>query len=1290
MATKVVSQRISDAIRDGAEVFFRTQYGCISKMAMLLTVVILCIYLFGTTTPHMESSGLGRSSSAYITIAAFILGAFWCCTRGSWCLLLKKEQRKIETLMASSSSSSGSVPNAPRKYDVFISFRGETRKNFTSHLHAALSRASLKVFRDDKKLETGDEIAPSLIQAIKDSSVSVIVFSKDYASSKWCLDELLQIMQYREDEGQYVIPIFYKVDPTDVRNQTGAYKKAFVKHEIDYHDDPDRVNRWRAALSKAGKLSGKHCETSTDESNLIEEIVAVVGTKLERLHNCQGTLKDAVGIDEMVKPIEELLEKFNKVGIWGMGGVGKTTMAKALFAKLSYRYDNCCFMDNMREKIERYGSEHVCNSIVSELLGQDKLNNSSDALRRNAFVARRLGSIKAFVVLDDVNSSKQLQDLQDKICNFLGEGSKVILTTRDKKLLRGNGYEIHEAEGLSYDNSCRLFIRKAFGSEHPEDGYEQLITGFVDYTQRNPLALGVLGSYVHFEDKKLWDDLLRKLRAGSPNDEIQTVLRMSYDGLDYKEKQIFLDIACFLKGEREEFVEELLESYEFYPTVGIQTLKDKALIVTTSRKVQMHDLIQEMGYQIVCEESVKEPGKRSRLWDPREIYDVLKNCEGEKEVEGLMFDISKIRPLELTAKTFNQMTRIRFLKFYSYSHYGNGISIPTGLESISTKIRYFHWEGYPGKSLPSNFCAELLLELNLKGSMVETLWEGVQDLSNLRRLILGECRNLRELPDLSKACSLESVDLSYCKRLNDVHASLLSLHKLRYFHWQGYPGKSFPSNICAELLLELNLEGSMVETLWEGVQDLANLRRLVLGECRNLRELPDFSKACRLESVDLSHCERLSDVHESLLSLHSLIVLDVRYCSDLKSLKSRIHLKSLRELVIFGCENLKEFSVSSEELTSLNLSKTLIEEWSPSIVRCSRLRGLYLVDTKLNNVPIQALSCLTFLDGLSISNLQNIDNFSVRMLFDCLRSLQSVSLIECCNLTELPDNIAQLSGLDRLDLKRCPNLTKLPVSMRDLSKLQYLSVEGCTALRSLPELPPSLRELIAIDCTSLETVNISTIPSTPWDKGRTIFSFINCVNLDVSAIEEQAKCLLRKAAHEKVWVAVSYPGKKVPEWFGNNRTQDDSDTVNLSLSSHTLQGFIFCTVLPDYLEPEKVLSRPSIICYLGWEKRKVISGHLAFQKVRAGHVILCSLPDLAKSILDEIEENKENHEAATYNPNFLFRFRFGYYAPNLTQKKYYAPTILTFPAKEGGAYPIYASQDSELNPNSRKRKAIMI
>ena len=121
---------------------------------------------------------------------------------------------------------------------------------------------------------------------------------------------------------------------------------------------------------------------------------------------------------------------------------------------------------------------------------------------------------------------------------------------------------------------------------------------------------------------------MKKLSDGSPNEVVQKALRVSYDGLDNEVKKIFLDIACFLKGESEEFVKELLESYGFYSTYGMETLKDKALItVAVSGEVEMHDLIQEMGHQIVREQNIDEPGKRTRLWDPNEICDVFKKCE---------------------------------------------------------------------------------------------------------------------------------------------------------------------------------------------------------------------------------------------------------------------------------------------------------------------------------------------------------------------------------------------------------------------------------------------------------------------------------------------------------------------------------------------------------------------------------------------------------------------------------------------------------------------------------------
>ncbi|MCI37557.1 TMV resistance protein N-like, partial [Trifolium medium] len=89
-----------------------------------------------------------------------------------------------------------------KKYDVFISFRGEdTRRDFTAQLHRALSDRNIESYID-YNLVKGDEVGPALAKAIQDSHISVVVFSENYATSKWCLDELLYILKCRKLHGQ--------------------------------------------------------------------------------------------------------------------------------------------------------------------------------------------------------------------------------------------------------------------------------------------------------------------------------------------------------------------------------------------------------------------------------------------------------------------------------------------------------------------------------------------------------------------------------------------------------------------------------------------------------------------------------------------------------------------------------------------------------------------------------------------------------------------------------------------------------------------------------------------------------------------------------------------------------------------------------------------------------------------------------------------------------------------------------------------------------------------------------
>ena len=151
--------------------------------------------------------------------------------------------------------SSRSRPNGA--YDVFLSFRGEdNRKNFTDHLYTALVQAGIYTFRDHNEIPRGEEISKHLLKAIQESKISIVVFSKRYASSRWCLNELVEILKCKNGKtGQIALPIFYDIDPSDVRKQTGSFAEAFVKHEERF-EEKYLVKEWRKALEEPGNLSG--------------------------------------------------------------------------------------------------------------------------------------------------------------------------------------------------------------------------------------------------------------------------------------------------------------------------------------------------------------------------------------------------------------------------------------------------------------------------------------------------------------------------------------------------------------------------------------------------------------------------------------------------------------------------------------------------------------------------------------------------------------------------------------------------------------------------------------------------------------------------------------------------------------------------------------------------------------------------------------------------------------------------------------------------------------------------
>ncbi|XP_059431361.1 TMV resistance protein N-like [Corylus avellana] len=162
------------------------------------------------------------------------------------------------TFQRSAPSSSSSSFIRRWTNDVFLSFRGQdTRDNFTAHLCNALRQKGLLTYMDDK-LRGGEEISPALFKAINDSKIAIVVLSENYASSAWCLNELKEILECKEKYQQIVLPVFYKIDPSDVRHQKESFGKALAKHES--RSKENTVESWKTALQKVANLSGYHLD----------------------------------------------------------------------------------------------------------------------------------------------------------------------------------------------------------------------------------------------------------------------------------------------------------------------------------------------------------------------------------------------------------------------------------------------------------------------------------------------------------------------------------------------------------------------------------------------------------------------------------------------------------------------------------------------------------------------------------------------------------------------------------------------------------------------------------------------------------------------------------------------------------------------------------------------------------------------------------------------------------------------------------------------------------------------
>ncbi|CAI0417889.1 unnamed protein product [Linum tenue] len=827
------------------------------------------------------------------------------------------------------------------------------------------------------------------------------------------------------------------------------------------------------------------------------------------------------------------------VGIHGMGGIGKTTIAKAIYNEVSAQFDRCSFVDNVREMLQqKNGAINLQKHIISNILrvkSDESIANASEGI---GIIRDRISRFKSLIVLDDVDEKFEFDEILGNIKSFL-LGSRFIITSRNVRVLSTltDDCKLYRVREMSHHHSLQLFCNHAFKRDSPPSNFETLSKDIVYVAAGLPLTLKVVGSLLFQEEEAIWKDKLRQLKE-IPEEKVVERLKINYDTLNEEAKQIFLDIACFFIGEDKELPSYMWSDCGLFPITNINILIQRSVIeivVKGSEKkllFHMHDQLRDMGREIVRQENIRHPWKRSRIWSKGKALDIIFYFffQGSNLVESIRIRHNGAKLGKIQKECFMNLSELRYLEI-------EASMLIDDFSNYVPSLRWLRWSIGFSECIPK-FSVENLVIFEVLGFVRDVC---IQIASKLKVLKLSRCW-LDEFPEFPRSGSLEILDLRNCfhhpQILKDLHignlgnlkvlrlrdcgvreiiggtVAMMPFENLKVLHLQdcgrsslfymdlgiGNFGKlkvlrlkslwvrEITGGMMPSSLTTLHIKSCSCLVRLPTLENLENLTVLSIECCYELEEILGLGGLKSLETLSICHMDALGNV-DGLDSLYSLKSLTLRSCDALERLPSMASLSKLLHLEIDSCLGLTEIhglgGLESLQMLHIYFATSLSHLFGfETLLSFNKLKAL-----TLRGCPVVTLLPLHDLDdderGVKVAILDSLQELDIRGTVLMLQIFcRMIKLLMFPSLTQLTltgmeignadrelslDGLESMEELVELHLGDLTTLRSLP-SLSKLGKLKRITIDNAPKLRKIEGVTglKYLEELDLTGCTSLE------------------------------------------------------------------------------------------------------------------------------------------------------------------------------------------------------------------------------